>query len=77
MTRQKDYLDAVAVTGFFTMFGPFVFQVILFILTGNSIPPNLDQKDVLIITYIGGFFFFTGLQMLLFVVLMRVVKRIK
>lgn len=66
MTRGNDYLDAVTITGFFIMFGPFLFQLIMLILTGSSVPQNINAEELTVVTYIRGFFFFTGLFMLLY-----------
>ena len=75
VAREKDYLDAVTVTGISIMFGPLLFQILLLVLTGTSTPiPDVSGHDVVLITYIGGFFFFTGLLMLLYVSYMRFIQ---
>ncbi|WP_424357995.1 hypothetical protein [Methanocella sp. MCL-LM] len=75
MAREKDYLDAVAFIGISIMFGPFLFQILLFLLTGTTTPiPDVSGNDVVLITYIGGLFFFTGLLILLYVAYRRFIE---
>lgn len=77
MTHKKDYLNALTTTAIFIMFGPFIFQLLMAIITGNGIPQNIDHDDVTVITYVGGFFFFTGFLLLLYVFCLRVIEGVR
>ena len=59
----------MAITGIFVMFGPFVFQIITNLI--HAVPPDFGRTEYELITYIGGFFFTTGLLMLIYVAIYR------
>lgn len=75
MAREKDYLDAVVIVALALMFGPVLFIMLIYALTGNGFPPNLEHKDYIMIDFIGEMFSFTGVIMLIYVFYRRLKER--
>jgi hypothetical protein len=72
MTREKDYLDAVVIVALSVMFGPILFILLIYAITGSGFPPNLEHKDYIMIDFIGEMFSFSGIIMLIYVFYRRV-----